>query len=98
MPIIAIAAWKLAGLPNRRDTRLWAISAVLAVVTAVSGAEIAVLFIAAGLLMIALDAPPRWLRRSGPARLLPAAALALAAAPWVILTASAGVLISLSLL
>src|SRR5712675_1627236 len=40
MAIIAIAAWKLARLTNRRDTRLWVISAVLAVVTAVSGAEI----------------------------------------------------------
>jgi chromate transporter len=97
MAIIAIAAWKLARLTNRRDTRLWAISAVLAVVTAVSGAEIAVLFIAAGLLMITLDAPPRWLRRHGPAGLLPAAALARAAAPWVTLTASAGVLVSLGL-
>ncbi len=97
MAIIAIAAWKLARLTNRRDTRLWVISAVLAVVTAVSGAEIAVLFIAAGLLMIALDGPPRWLRRSGQAGLLPAAALARAAAPWLVVTASAGVLVSLGL-
>src|SRR5260221_3070614 len=82
MAIIAIAAWKLARLTNRRDTRLWVTSAVLAVVTAVSGAEIAVLFIAAGLLMIALDAPPRWLRRSGPAGLLPAPPLPPPAAPW----------------
>jgi chromate transporter len=95
--IIAIAAWKLARLTNRSDRRLWAISAALAVVTAVSGAEIAVLFIAAGLLMITLDAPPRWLRRSGQAGLLPAAALARATAPWVTVTASAGVLVSLGL-
>jgi chromate transporter len=97
MAIIAIAAWKLARLTNRSDRRLWAISAALAVVTAVSGAEIAVLFIAAGLLMITLDAPPRWLRRSGQAGLLPAAALARATAPWVTVTASAGVLVSLGL-
>jgi chromate transporter len=97
MAIIAIAAWKLARLTNRRDTRLWVISVVLAVVTAVSGAEIAVLFIAAGLVMIALDAPPRWLRRHGQAGLLPAAALTRAAAPWVTLTASAGALVSLGL-
>jgi chromate transporter len=64
MAIIAIAAYKLARMTNRRDPRLWAISAVLAVVTALTGAEIAVLFIAAGLLMVALDAPPRWRRRS----------------------------------
>jgi chromate transporter len=63
MAIIAIAAVKLARMTNRRDGRLWTISAVLAVVTALTGAEIAVLFIAAGLLMIVLEAPPRWLRR-----------------------------------
>jgi chromate transporter len=62
MAIIAVAAYKLARLTNRRDLRLWAISVVLAVVTALTGAEIAVLFIAAGLLMIVLDARPRWLR------------------------------------
>lgn len=72
MAIIAIAAYKLAKLTNRRDPRLWAISAVLAVVTAVTGAEIAVLFLGAGLLMIGLDAPPAFLRRP---RALPALAL-----------------------
>jgi chromate transporter len=97
MAIIAIAAWKLARLTNRRDMRLWVISVVLAAVTAVTGAEIAPLFIAAGLLMIVLDAPPRWLRRSGTAALLPAVGLARAASPWLIATASAGVLVSLGL-
>ncbi|MER7003800.1 chromate efflux transporter [Dactylosporangium sp. NPDC000555] len=62
MAIIAVAAYKLARLTNHRDPRLWAISAVLAMVTALTGAEIALLFIAAGLVMILLDAPPRWLR------------------------------------
>jgi chromate transporter len=61
MAIIAIAAYKLARLTNRRDARLWAISAVLAVVTAVTGAEIAVLFLGAGLLMILIDARPAFL-------------------------------------
>jgi chromate transporter len=65
MAIIAVAAYKLARLTNLRDARLWTISAGLAVVTAATGAEIAVLFIAAGLLMVVWDAPPRWLRRSG---------------------------------
>jgi chromate transporter len=96
MAIITIAAVKLARLTNRRDRRLWAISAVLAIVTAVTGAEIAYLFIAAGLLMIALDAPPRWLRRGDSAALLPAA-LAKTTPPWLMLTASAGVLASLGL-
>jgi chromate transporter len=98
MAIIAIAAWKLGRLTNRRDRRLWAISIVLAVVTAISGAEIAVLFIAAGLLMIVLDAPPRWLRRRSQGGLLPAAGLlAKAGPPWIAATASAGILVSLGL-
>ncbi|HEV2371975.1 MAG TPA: chromate efflux transporter, partial [Streptosporangiaceae bacterium] len=97
MAIIAIAAYKLARLTNRRDARLWAISVVLGVVTAVTGAEIAYLFIAAGLLMVALDAPPRWLRRGpAPMALLPLA-LPARVVPWVVVTASAGVLVSLGL-
>ncbi len=64
MAIIALAAYKLARLTNRSDKRLWLISAVVGVVTAVTGAEIAALFIAAGLVMVVLDAPPRWLRRA----------------------------------
>jgi chromate transporter len=63
MAVIGIAAYKLARLTNRSDRRLWTISLVLAAVTALTGAEIALLFIAAGLLMVILDAPPRWLRR-----------------------------------
>jgi chromate transporter len=65
MAIIALAAVKLARLTNRTDRRLWAITLVIGVVTAITGAEIALLFVAAGLLMIAWDAPPRllaWLR------------------------------------
>jgi chromate transporter len=66
MAIIALAAVKLARLTNRTDRRLWAISLAIGLVTAVTGAEVALLFVAAGLLMIALDAPPRplgWLGR-----------------------------------
>jgi chromate transporter len=107
MAIIAIAAWKLAKLTDRRDRRLWAISVAIAIVTAVTGAEIAPLFIAAGLLMIALDAPPRWLRRDRSPALIPAAALVPASAasrmagilarPWIVAAASGGVLLSLAL-
>jgi chromate transport protein ChrA len=57
MAIIAIAAVKLARLTNQRDPRLWGISVVLGTVTALTGAEIAWLFLAAGLLMVALEAP-----------------------------------------
>jgi len=63
MAIIAIAAVKLARLTNKADSRLWVISAVILIITAASGAEIAVLFIAAGVVMIVWDAPPRFLRR-----------------------------------
>ena len=63
MAIIAIAAVKLARLTNKSDLRLWAISAIILVITAATGAEIALLFIAAGLLMVVWDAPPPFLRR-----------------------------------
>lgn len=63
MAIIAVAAVKLARLTNQRDVRLWAVSAVILAVTALTGAEIALLFIAAGLVMVLWDAPPRWLGR-----------------------------------
>jgi chromate transporter len=59
MAIIAIAAVKLAFLTNRRDPRLWAISLIVLTVTAVTGAEIALLFIGAGLVMMVWEAPPR---------------------------------------
>lgn len=61
--IIAIAAVKLARLTNAKDVRLWIISAVLLVVTAVTGAEIAWLFLAAGVAMMLWEAPPRFLAR-----------------------------------
>jgi chromate transporter len=57
--IIAIAAIRLAPLTNGRDLRLWAISAITLVVTVVTGAEIALLFIGAGLLIMVWDAPPK---------------------------------------
>jgi chromate transporter len=65
MAIIAVAAVKLARLTDEKDLRLWGISLLIFGVTALSGAEIALLFIAAGFLMIALDAPPPFLRRGG---------------------------------
>ncbi len=70
MAIIALAAVKLARLTDQKDIRLWSITFVIFAVTALTGAEIALLFIAAGLLMIVVDAPPaflaRRLGRSGP--------------------------------
>ena len=62
MAIIAFAAWKLARLTNQRDLRLWAISVVILTVTALTGTEVALLFLGAGFLMILLEAPPKWIR------------------------------------
>jgi chromate transporter len=73
MAIIAIAAIKLARLTNRNEVRLWVISAITTVVTAVTQSEIALLFIAAGVIMMLWEAPPSFLRRS---------ASGLAAAPF----------------
>src|SRR5918992_3762525 len=60
--IIAIASYKLARKVNGRDPLLWGIFAVLFVVTAVAQAELAEFFLVAGLLVLMVKAPPRWLR------------------------------------
>ncbi|WP_413250187.1 chromate efflux transporter [Sinomonas flava] len=67
MAIIAIAAYKLLRLTDRADWRLWAISAVVFTVTALTGAEPIPLILGAGLLILLLDAPPT-LRRRGKGR------------------------------
>lgn len=64
MAIIAMAAVKLARLTNRRDHRLWGISVLVGLVTAATGTEVALLFVAAGLVMVMWDAPPAFVRRS----------------------------------
>ncbi|HEY4411094.1 MAG TPA: chromate efflux transporter [Acidimicrobiia bacterium] len=95
MAIIAIAAIKLARLTNRSDRRLWSISGVLAVVTAATGAEIALLFVAAGFLMLLIDAPPRWFRKG---TTVPAVVPLLAAhGPWVVAGGSTGTAVALGL-
>lgn len=81
--IIAIAAYRLARSTNARDPLLWTIFAALAVVTIWAQAELAEAFILAGLAVLLLRAPPRWLPRRlgplGPAALLPLPLLAPAA-------------------
>src|SRR5262249_4763158 len=62
-------AIKLARLTDGKDVRLWLISGLIMVVTAVTESEVALLFIAAGLVILLWDVPPRWLRRSGPSAL-----------------------------
>src|SRR5207245_7120639 len=93
MAIIAVAAVKLARLTNDRDLRLWVLSIVIATVTAVTGAEIAILFVAAGLVMVLWDAPPGFVRRGG------AGSIAGAAVPFSVLTGTAvgGTLVALGL-
>jgi chromate transporter len=97
MAIIAIAAVKLARLTNGRDARLWVISAIIMVITVLTGAEIALLFIAAGLLMILWDAPPRFLRRFLPGGGVGLFAFPLLAPGLVLGTAALGTQVALFL-
>lgn len=58
MAIITLAAIKLVKLTDRRDWRLWTISALVFALTAVTGSEPIFVIICAGFLMIILDARP----------------------------------------
>ena len=64
--VIAIAAYKLARSTNKRDPLLWGVFAVLALVTVWAQAELAEFFIVAGLLVLAVRAPPAWLKARVP--------------------------------
>ena len=94
MAIIAFAAVKLAQLTDEKDARLWGITLVIFAVTALTGAEIALLFITAGVVMIALDAPPAFLRRGSRG-----SGTAVVGVPFSILTGTAvgGTLVALAL-
>jgi chromate transporter len=63
MGIIAMSAKKLAEKTMGKDKLLWAICLLLAVVTVITESEVAWLFVAAGVLVWLLRAPPRWLGR-----------------------------------
>jgi chromate transporter len=60
--VIVIAAYKLACSTNKRDPLQWTIFCVLMAVTIFAEAEIAWLFILAGLIGILIRARPHWLR------------------------------------
>jgi chromate transporter len=60
--VIVIAAYKLARSTNKRDPLQWIIFCVLMAVTIFAEAEIAWLFILAGVLAIVVRARPNWLR------------------------------------
>ncbi len=94
MAIIAVAAVKLARLTNGTDARMWIISTILLVVTAVTGAEIAILFLAAGVAMACWEAPPRFLSRGRLPAVLP---FLVAHGQWLHLSASVGTEIALGL-
>jgi chromate transporter len=70
--IIAISARKLTLKSVGKDKLLWAIYLLLAVVTVVTESEVAWLFIASGVLVWLLRAPPKWLGKGS----MPAIALA----------------------
>jgi chromate transporter len=63
--IIAMSAKKLTQKSIGKDKLLWAIYLLLIVVTVVTESEMAWLFIASGVLVWLLRAPPKWLSRSG---------------------------------
>jgi chromate transporter len=87
--VIAISARKLTVKSVGNDKLLWAIYLLLAAVTVITESEIAWLFIAAGLLVWLLRAPPKWLGRSN---------AAMAAAPQLPLMGSLFGTMDLSLL
>src|SRR5437773_66128 len=83
--IIAVAAYRLARGTNKKDPLLWAIFGVLLVATVVAQAELAQLFIAAGLVVVLVRARPRFLGGGRPAvagAVFPLMPLAPAAASW----------------
>jgi len=75
--LILRGAWKLLRVTVKDDRRLWAIFAVVAVVTFLVRSEVAVLFVVAGLIGVLLYAPQyrRW-PRSAPLLLPPATLVA----------------------
>jgi len=79
--LILRGAWKLLRVTVKSDRRLWAIFAVVAAATFVARSEVAILFILAGLVGVALYAPRYrpWVR-SAPLLLPPSAVPVVAAA------------------
>ncbi|MFC3106760.1 chromate transporter [Undibacterium arcticum] len=62
--IIAISAQKLTVKSVRKDKLLWAIYLLLVAVTVITESEMAWLFLASGVLVWFLRAPPKWLNKS----------------------------------
>src|SRR6266545_3330142 len=85
--IVVVAAWRLARLTNAKDVRLWGISVVVGLTTAVTGTEVA-------LLILLWDAPPGWISSHKAASLL---AMPLQVLPLLGTIASASLLMALFL-
>ena len=68
--LILRGALKLLRVTVKGDRRLWAIFAIVTLVTFVARSEVALLIVIAGLVGVALYAPPPWLRRPAVAPLL----------------------------
>ena len=62
--LILRGAWKLVRVTVKDERRLWAIFAVVGVVTFAARSEVAVLFLLSGLVGVAIYAPRGWLRRT----------------------------------
>lgn len=92
--IIVLATAKLARLTDGKDPRLWVISAGIGVATAVTGTEVALLIIAAGLVILVWDARPSWLHWR---RFIPAIATPLPSAPVLASEGGASTLLALGL-
>jgi chromate transporter len=86
--IIAMSAYKLTTKSVGKDRLLWAVYLLLAAVTVMTESEVAWLFIAAGVLVMVVRAPPKWLRSGGPlgAMAMPIAPAMLGALDWPLLT------------
>src|SRR6185437_12556755 len=83
--IIALGAYKLTTKSVRRDALLWGIWLAAAAVTIVTETEMAWLFLAAGLVVWLVRAPPHWLRGTVRGLALPplsAGAMLLPGADW----------------
>ncbi len=96
--IIAIAGYKLARKVNGRDPLLWGVFAALFLVTIWAQAELAEFFLLAGLLVLLVKAPPRWLRARLPFLTVAPAPVAVAVAAIAAATeARTGVLLDILL-
>lgn len=85
--IIAMSAYKLTTKSVGKDRLLWAIYLLLAAVTVVTESEVAWLFIAAGVVVMLVRAPPRWLRGGSLGALAAPLGPALLGSPdWPLLT------------